>query len=212
MKKIILLSALFVLTTTFSKAQDANTDMRDKISFGAKAGVNLSNVYDSKGEEFDADAKLGLAVGAFVSIPIGTYLGIQPEILYSQKGFKASGSILGADYNFTRTTNYLDIPILVTLKPSEFFSIVAGPQYSYLLSRKDVFTGGGITIDQEQEFENDNIRKNTFCFTGGVDVNVSHVVVGARVGWDLLTNNGDGTSTTPRYKNAWYQLTVGFRF
>ncbi|PKP01923.1 MAG: PorT family protein [Bacteroidetes bacterium HGW-Bacteroidetes-6] len=212
MKKIILLSALFVLTTTFSKAQDADTDMRDKISFGAKGGVNLSNVYDSKGEEFDADAKLGLAVGAFVSIPIGTYLGIQPEILYSQKGFKASGSILGSDYSFTRTTNYLDIPILVTLKPSEFFSIVAGPQYSYLLSRKDVFTGGGITIDQEQEFENDNIRKNTFCFTGGVDVNVSHVVVGARVGWDLLTNNGDGTSTTPRYKNVWYQLTVGFRF
>jgi len=212
MKKIIILSALFVFMFGVVQAQDATIDLRSKLSFGPKIGFNYSNVYDSKGEEFDADGKLGMAGGIFIIIPVSEYLGVQPEILFSQKGFKATGSILGSEYSFTRTTNYLDVPLMVSFKPSEFFSIVAGPQYSYLLSRKEVFHSSAITIEQEDEFTNDNIRKNTFCVTGGVDINIGHVVLGARAGWDLFNNNGDGTSTTPRYKNVWYQATVGYRF
>jgi hypothetical protein len=47
-------------------------------------------------------------------------------------------------------------------------------------------------------------------FIGGVDVNVGKVIIGARAGWDIQNNNGDGTSTNPRYKNAWTQATIGF--
>jgi hypothetical protein len=36
---------------------------------------------------------------------------------------------------------------------------------------------------------------------------MNNIVIGARAGWDLLNNKGDGTSTTPRYKNMWYQAT-----
>ncbi|HBG71589.1 MAG TPA: PorT family protein [Bacteroidales bacterium] len=212
MKKLILLSSVFVFMFGFGQAQESSIDKRSSLTFGAKIGLNYSNVYDSEGEEFDADAKFGLASGLFVCIPVSEYLGIQPEILFSQKGFKATGSVLGSEYSFTRTTNYLDIPLMVAFRPSEFFSIVAGPQYSYLLSRKDVFHTSTMTIEQEEEFENDNIRKNTFCVTGGVDITISHIVLGARVGWDLFNNNGDGTSTTPRYKNVWYQATIGYRF
>jgi len=78
--------------------------------------------------------------------------------------------------------------------------------------QKDVFGSATTTVDQETQFKNDNIRKNTLCFIGGADLNLDHVVVGARLGWDLFNNNGDGTSTTPRYKNVWYQGTIGFRF
>lgn len=58
-----------------------------------------------------------------------------------------------------------------------------------------------LTTQQEQEFANDNIRKNTLCFIVGVDVILDKLVIGGRVGWDLTNNNGDGTSTKPRYKN-----------
>ena len=196
----------------FSSAQNNNTDFRDKLQFGLKAGLNLSNVYDTKGDQFDAKAKLGFAGGAFIAIPIGTYLGVQPEFLFSQKGFQASGKIIDLTYKFTRTTTYIDVPILFALKPSEFITILAGPQYSYLINQKDVFSSSTINSDQEQEFKNDNIRKNTLCFTGGLDITIKHFVLSARVGWDLTTNNGDGTSTDPRYKNVWYQGTLGFRF
>lgn len=218
MKKIILLIAVIAFSGIYTYAQDDNielqnrTDFREFLQFGIKGGLNYSNVYDTKGEKFNTDPKFGLATGIFLSIPIGKYLGVQPEILYSQKGFKATGIILSGSYDVVRTTNYIDIPILAQLKPSEFFTLVAGPQYSYLISQKDVFENATSTIEQEQEFENENIRKNTFCFLGGFDINLKHIVLGLRVGWDLFNNNGDGTSTTPRYKNTWYQATLGYRF
>lgn len=201
-----------------SKAQDnSNTqakiaDDSDNFHFGVKAGVNYSNVYDAKGEEFKADAKVGFAAGAFLSIPIGRYSGIQPEVLFSQKGFKATGSVLGSSYKFTRTTSYIDIPLLVQLKPSGTVTLLAGPQYSYLMKQKDVFDNAILSGTQEQEFNNDNRRKNILSFLGGIDINLNQIVLGGRVGWDIQNNNGDGSTTTPRYKNVWYQLTLGLRF
>ena len=189
-----------------------NLYIRERMTVGLKIGANFSNVYDSKGQDFQADSKMGLALGGFVSIPLIQYIGIQPELLYSQKGFHGTGSFLGSNYDFTRTTNYLDIPIFFAFKPSPFLTLLVGPQYSYLLNQKDVFTNATTSIEQEKGFENDNIRRNTLCFVMGFDVNISHVALGARVGWDVQNNNGDGTSTTPRYKNEWAQFTLGYRF
>ena len=210
MKKIILIIGAVTTMANFSSAQE--TDLRERLLFGLKAGVNYSNVYEAQGEEFQADPKLGLAAGAFIVIPIGKYLGIQPEVLYSQKGFKATGRILGGSYEFTRTTSFIDVPLLVSFKPSEFVTLLAGPQYSYLIKQSDVFANSSTSYLQEQEFENDNIRKNILCLTGGADLTLKHIVLGARVGWDIQNNNGDGTASTPRYKNVWYQATVGYRF
>ena len=212
MRIIILMMAVVSFMANNIGAQENRTDFRDKLQFGLKIGANYSNVYDTKGEEFNADPKFGLAAGVFVAVPVGKYLGIQPEILLSQKGFKATGLILGNTYDLTRTTSYIDIPLLFQLKPSEFLTLVIGPQYSYLVKQVDVFANATSSIEQEQEFENDNIRKNTLCFLGGIDIKINHLVLGARIGWDILNNNGDGTSTTPRYKNFWYQGTLGYRF
>jgi hypothetical protein len=212
MKKIILIISAFVLLSASVIAQETNNSSSDKVRFGLKIGANLSNVYDSKGEEFKADSKMGFAGGAFVSIPIGNFLGIQPELLFSQKGFSATGSLLGSTYKFTRTTNYIDIPLLIAIRPVPQVTILAGPQFSYLMKQHDVFSAGSSSVEQETVFQNDNIRKNTFCFTGGIDFNLKNIVIGTRAGWDLMNNNGDGTSTTPRYKNVWYQATLGIRF
>ena len=212
MKKAILLIATLTLSILNMSAQDSSTDQRDKLSFGLKVGANYSNVYDSEGEDFVADGKFGLAGGVFVAIPLGKFIGIQPEVLFSQKGFKSTGTFLGTDYETTRTTDYIDVPLFLAIKPVEYVTLLFGPQYSYLLKQKDEFTGGSLSTTGEQEFTNDNIRKNTFSLIGGLDLNIDHLVFGLRGGWDLKNNNGDGTSTTPRYKNMWYQATVGYRF
>jgi Outer membrane protein beta-barrel domain len=212
MKKTILLFAVITGINGTITAQEERTDNDRKFHFGVKAGANVSNVYDTKGEDFVAKAKAGAAVGAFVQIPLGKIIGIQPEILYSQKGFKGKGKILGNPYSYTRTTDYLDIPILLAIKPVEMLTVVAGPQYSFLVREKNVFENTLFTSTQEQEFDNDNIRKNTLCFLGGVDVNFDKLVISGRAGWDVQNNAGDGNSNTPRYKNVWYQATIGVRF
>lgn len=216
MKNSILLFAMIALSGFNSYSQTENTptkvDHRDHLLFGVKLGLNYSNVYDAQGDNFVADAKFGVALGGFVSIPIGSFIGVQPELLYSQKGYKSSGTFLGTSYSMTRTTDFLDIPIYFVVKPVENISLLFGPQYSYLLKRTDDFTGGSLTASDIQTYTNDNLRKNIFGLAGGLDINIDHLIIGLRAAWDTTSNNGDGTSSTPRYKNMWYQATLGFRF
>lgn len=214
MKKSALFIAMIAGITNIAIAQESSTDTdnREKLQFGLKAGLNYSNVYDEKGDEFEADAKFGLAAGAILNIPFGKYLGIQPGALISQKGFRGTGKILGGNYVFTRTTTYIDAPLLFAFKPSEFITLLGGAQYSYLIHQRDVFQNATTSIAQEQEFENDNIRKNILGVVGGFDINMRHVTLGARANWDMQNNNGDGTSNTPRYKNVWFQGTLGYTF
>jgi hypothetical protein len=207
MKTILFL----IFTTAFTLCQAQETDSQTKLHLGIKAGYNYSNVYDTEGGTLEADSKLGVAAGVFLSMPLGRLVGIQPEILFSQRGFHGTGTLLASPYELTRTSSYLDVPILFSLKPVKYVSLLVGPQFSYLLKQKDTFTNSSTSIEQEEVFQNDNIRKNTLCFIGGVDFNLHPVVLGIRAGWDLQKNNGDRTSTTPRYKNVWMQGTIGFR-
>ena len=222
-KSALIIGACLALLSTGAKGQEeagqdivpvttpAN-DYRERINFGIKAGATSSTVYDEQGEEFRPQPKYGFTAGAYIALPIGKYLGVQPELALTQRGFYATGTLLGSKYTLTRTTTYLDVPILLDIKPSPFFSIVAGPQYSYLLKQRDVFVDDVSTTEQVQEFENDEIRKNVLGATVGADITVRHFVFAARYAFDLQRNHGDGTSDTPRYKNTWLQASVGLRF
>ncbi len=211
-KTVIIIATLITSMVSISKAQDAaDIDARTKFAFGLKAGVNRSNVYDATGQNFIAKPKMGFAGGIFLGIPIGKFFGIQPEVLFSQKGYKSSGTILGFTYSDTRTTNYIDIPLQLQFKPLEILTILGGVQYSYLLHQNDVYTFGSNSTAQDQEFKNDNARKNIFGAVLGADLTLDHFVISAKACWDLQNNAGDGSSYTPRYKNVWLQATVGFR-
>ena len=207
--------ALLVLVTSFGFAQTASktssTDFREDLRFGLKAGFNYSNVYDKEGQDFVADSKFGFAGGAFVSIPLGKFIGIQPEFIYSQKGFKGSGNVLGFGYNYERTQDFLDIPILFQIKPIKEISFVVGPQFSYLLKTKNTFNNSTST-SQEDAINSENYKKNIYGFVVGADFNIEPVVISLRGGWDISKSNEDGNSSNPRYKNQLLQLTVGFAF
>jgi hypothetical protein len=110
--------AFVTIVVTNSNAQTTtNIDNRETLSFGLKGGANLYNVTDPDNQGFNSNSKFGLAAGGFVSIPFGKFIGIQPEIMFSQKGFKSTGNYLGSTYNLTRTTNFIDVPILFAIKP-----------------------------------------------------------------------------------------------
>jgi hypothetical protein len=215
MKNIIMAFTLLICGGML-KAQETEkperTDSRNKLHFGIKAGVNNSNVYDESGEQFKSEPKYGFAGGVFLSVPVGKYLGVQPGALVSQKGFHATGVLMENSYDLSRTTTFLDVPLLIEFKPVPLITIVGGPQYSYLLNQTDIFKNSGNTIVQEQEFKNDNVRKNILSAALGFDINISRFVFSGRYNFDLQQNNGDGSAQTPRYKNVWLQGTIGVRF
>ncbi|MDR6968581.1 hypothetical protein J2X31_002604 [Flavobacterium arsenatis] len=217
MKKILrsglLLFAMAVSSTGFAQDGTSNVsgDTRENFKFGVKAGINLSNVYDEEGDEFVADGKVGFAGGAFVSIPLGTFVGIQPEVLYSEKGFKSEGEgLFGENYKFTRTTSHLDIPVHLQIKPIENFSILVGPQFSYLLSTKNEFNG--FSAEQEEDINDDNYKKGIWGLSAGVDFTVENFILSARAAWDLSKSDKDGDESSLRYKNQIIQFTVGYTF
>lgn len=205
LKKLILMMVTVAFLVNISNAQEKKTDYRDRLQFGIKAGANFSNVYGTKGDEFQASGKFGFATGTFVSIPIGKFMGIQPELLFSQKGFKGTSRILDNTYKFTRTTSYIGVPLLFSFKPIKFLNLLAGPQYSYLVQQSDVFANVTPAIQQDNlGFENDNVRKHNLGFLVGTDINLGHITLGARAGFDFLNNSEDESSSAPRYKNVWY--------
>jgi hypothetical protein len=211
MKQIIALIALAIAGLTFNaNAQEVSTPDH-KVKFGLKAGLNVSNVYDVEGSQFDADAKMGLVLGTFVSIPLGKHLGLQPEILFSQKGFRGTGEAAGTPYYFYRTTSYFDLPLLLVLRAGPAVSFVAGPHLSYLVAQRDAVRTGDYSTVHDQTFSNQNVRRNTVGLTAGMEFYNKPVVLSTRVGCDFTNNNGDGTSSAPSYKNLWLQVTAGFK-
>lgn len=213
-KIFTLIACLFA--TSVLVAQDASssnaTDSRNDLQIGFKGGANYSNLYDIRAQNFSANPLFGPVFGGFLSVPIGTYLGIQPEVLYSAKGYSGQGSdLINGSYSYNSRLNYLDVPILLQFKPSPNLYLLGGPEYSYLLSSSYTFTNGVTSETTQKNFQNDNLRRNVFGLIFGFDLNFGQLTLGARVAWDLQDNNGDGTSSMPRYRNVWGQLTLGFR-
>ena len=217
MKKIFrtsaLLFAMAASTTGFAQngTTSSSTDTRENFKFGVKAGINLANVYDEEDQDFVADGKVGFAGGAFVSIPLGTFVGIQPEVMFSQKGFKSeTEGLFGENYEFKRTTSHLDIPVHLQIKPIENLSILVGPQFSYLLSTKNELNG--YSAEEEEEINDENYKKGVFGLSAGVDFTVENFVLSARAAWDMSKTDSDGEESSIRYKNQVIQFTVGYTF
>ena len=115
---------------------------------GIKLGLNYTNATGA--DVKDAKAVLGLAAGGFMTYSFTDMWAVQPEILYSQKGYKYEASIFGITVASSVATTYLDIPILARLNiPTEGTVkpfIVLGPSIGILLSAKAKASIAGITV------------------------------------------------------------------
>jgi hypothetical protein len=218
MKNFILLIAFIGTFSSLAFAQEPEKDLeaekkndwREEVLFGAKIGGNSSTIYNREEENFHGSSIQGFAGGIFVAIPINKYYGFQPELMFSQRGFHAEGSLNAIPFSVTRKTNYIDVPLLFAVKPGKYFTILAGPQYSALVSHKDTYESPG--VGQEAQFDNDDIRRNLICFTGGLDLALNHFVLSARAGWDITRSYEKIANGSLRYRNMWSQATIGYRF
>lgn len=209
MKQFIILTAC-ALSFTAASAQDASKTTGIRI--GLRAGANLSNVTKDADANFSTGSKIGINAAAFLELPLASVFSIQPELQFSQKGFKNSGTFLGNAYEYKQTTNFIEIPVLAKIKPVKNFGILVGPQFSFLTSTTTNFTTANASYESQVKQDNDNLRKNILGGVVGLEANAANFVVSLRYNVDFQTNNGDGTSSTPKYKNQVTSLSVGFIF
>lgn len=65
-----------------------------------------------------------------------------------------------------------------------------GTEFSYLMKQKNDFTDGNVSSTQQQDFNNDNVRKNTYCLPGALDFNLDNLVLGYELVGMLKTMTG----------------------
>ena len=175
------------------------------IKLGVKGGVNVAKIGGGDLAEFEndigasTDNKTGLVAGAFAEFMIGNLFAIQPEVLYSQKGAKASPA--GDEYKLKGA--YVEIPVLLKINiPIEGSKVhphvYAGPAVGFKASCK--VSGTDVNADCEsQEVETLLgfplvIASTDFgvAFGGGVSVDVGGAEVGVDVRYTLgLTSIDD---------------------
>jgi len=115
-------------------------------TIGIRAGV-ISSKQDIQNNSFidEAGSKLGADVAFVADFPIGI-LSISPEFHWLQKGGKIE-DLQGSVGEFSRTFNYLEIPLLLKLNFGQKvgFFLLAGPSVGYLLNGTDKDMDGSTT-------------------------------------------------------------------
>jgi hypothetical protein len=149
MKKIIAIIIILQITTnSFSQ-----------ISYGIAGGINISHVTEKTNGRptFTSDSKVRPNFGAFVQIPVGGNIIIQPELHYSMLGYKADSANITAGFNL----DYITIPINIKYKFHNGLGLFAGAQLGILVNEKFFINNSSIKT---------NIYKNTdFSFVLGAD-------------------------------------------
>ena len=175
MKKTAFLATALLVTAAISSAQAQD------IRFGLRAGANYSNLSGNIKNEDTYNNKVGFLGGVMLNVPLlaDDLLSIQPEILYSQKGFENKptefSSVLGKQKREGNVNyNYIDVPLLLKFKALGFVA-EAGPQYSYLLSSNNETkttttpTVGSPTVSETKD-KNDvsGLNRNELGYLAGV--------------------------------------------
>jgi hypothetical protein len=203
MKKLLVL-AISVLLAGAAEAQ----------TFVIKGGVNISKIIKTNDRNFDTAFKPGLNAGVFVDIPVVKGLAFSPELMFSQKGYKTTGtSLLGVANEYSVTTNFIEIPILAKISAADKFSIYVGPQVSFLASTKEKFTRGDSSYQNTIRNENENLKKSLVGGVLGLGVGLTdQLSLQGRYAIDFQKNNENGSSETPIYKNQVIQTSLAYRF
>jgi len=135
-KKLFLVALLLAIVCPNVKAQV------DEFEIGGKFGVNINHPIGK------IDGRRSIHIGLAAEFPINEYLGLQPELLYSFRGF----SSVSFEPNFEEEVlkiDYVYLPLILKYYPFYVvpgLSLEGGPQIGYLtsviLQRRNVFEGG----------------------------------------------------------------------
>jgi hypothetical protein len=174
MKKLAL-----VLLAGFSFAS-----VHAQFAFGIKGGANISNV-NSSGFS-GTNSLVGFNAGAYLKVPLGHGLSLQPEVVYSSQGFKQSD---GAGGTATYTQGYVNVPVLLKYTHVTGVFIETGPQIGFLASAKA--SDQGVSVDWKKD-----LNSSDFSWVVGVGVKIPATPISLDARYNFGLSNIDNKSET----------------
>ena len=182
MKKLFVTAiAIFTFSIT-THAQD--------VDFGLKAGLNIANVL---GGDVDRNNLFDFHAGAFAEFKVSEKFSLQPEIVYSRQGTEVENIA-------TIKLDYINVPLLAKYYISEKVSVEAGPQMSFLVDDKVVFS-------EDLTFDTDAASFD-FGLNAGLAYQISSKFsIQTRYYYGITT-----VSENPDIKNSVFQVSLGYKF
>ncbi|WP_310394866.1 porin family protein [Hymenobacter sp.] len=183
MKKSALLIGALLATAAISSAQAQD------IRLGLRAGANYSNLAGNVKNQDTYNNKAGFLGGVLLNVPVTSdgFFSVQPEVLYSQKGFENKPTeftgLLGAKQKREGNVNYnyLDVPVLLKVNAGGFVA-EAGPQYSYLLGANDetrttttpALGGAPTTTEAQNKRDLSGLNRSELGYLAGIGYEASN--------------------------------------
>ena len=198
---------LLVLASVFTTAQAQESKSNRKMDWGLRSGINFSTLRFKVSADAtsyqDPSWKTGFVFGAFLGVKINNEFSIQPEFLYSSMGSKNTNAINGQS-SYLRL-NYFSIPVLARYRLAKNLAAVAGPQFDFLITARQVVDDESMTVEGTYDDNSVNV-------TGGIEFWPSTCIgVTARY-IHGLSNISAVEESSIAIKNRGIQVTLALKF
>jgi len=146
--------SLAVTVSTLVLAQENTKPSSSPVSFGLKAGFNLSRVSSDY-----AEFKAGFNGGAFVNIPVSSKFSVQPEVIYNGLGaqhytyyYYSDYYAYYVDYTDARLNlDYISVPVMLQYNILPELYVEAGPQFGFLVGTHVRVNGESVKVKKDYE-------------------------------------------------------------
>ncbi|MBB6610767.1 PorT family protein [Pontibacter sp. Tf4] len=184
------LALLFIVGLSYSS-------MAQTITIGPRVGVNFATqVITGDDDEYaewwndEVKASPGLQAGLVYNIMVSDMFSVQPELLYTRKGYKFTTD----DETVIGKYSYLDLPILakLSLGTGDLKGFVtAGPTLGYWMSGKDTYESDDLNGDVDIDFDNDNDGlEKQFEFGASIGVGMGYNTGAGELNLDVRYGTG----------------------
>jgi opacity protein-like surface antigen len=185
------IAALFINTLSYAQVKPVIKAGIINSTWKGQAQETLGSVLDKTEGYLDSRNRTGFYIGGAVDIPISDAVSIEPGLTYTQRGYGLKGSLtinaLKIDALNARATSqmhYVDMPVLIKVKPVGGLTVFAGPQVSYLANnnlRADVNVLGFSLLNTNLDITNQFNRLDAGIIAGigyestsGIGVNAAY--------------------------------------
>jgi len=183
---------------------------------GVKAGLSLGDVPKVgdliQAEGFDTSLRTGVAAGGFVTWRFEGGLAIQPEVLFTQKGVKATFREDSASVDVEVRTDFIDVPVLVRYTFGQGGTrgyVFVGPSFDFKVNAKTKASAMGFS-DEEDIGEDVKDLELALVFGGGMQF--GPVLVEARWSEGLTNLSKESGDDSPEIKSRTFLVLGGFQF
>jgi hypothetical protein len=137
------------------------------MNYGVKGGFTMSNLSIDTEDLDDENARIGIHAGLFSQVMFTGNIGILPEFLFTHKGTEGNyKGLVSKTVNYN--LSYIDIPILLILRPVEILEIHAGSHF-----------GGQLKVMSNTPASLTDIITNKYCYEISIfNCSTAHPVMG----------------------------------